>query len=134
MTSFDPKKITYGKDDPINYSSIESKRSKVVANIERWLQYLGGKLQGDTAGKKVVAPAWLSRAEGDKRHFRLKYAQRNIAIGPKGEDRLTVNSSVNVIEVFGFLREQVLNGKYDQSIEAITNSIKQGYSTKADPS
>ena len=77
---------------------------------------------------KRVIPTWLSRQEGDKRHFRLKFAQRSLALTPKGEDRLTVDLDVDQVEVFEYLKSQVLSGAYDKSIEVISAEIRKGYS------
>lgn len=129
MTSFDPKSITYSKDTPLVPSSIEAKRAKVIANIDRWLAFQAGELPV-VEGKKEQSPIWLSRLEGDKRHFRLKYAQRNIVIGPKGEDRLTVAADVEEITVFSHLKSQVNNGEFDKSILDISDTVKASYKKK----
>ncbi len=129
MTSFDPKSVTYSKDTPLAPSSIEAKRAKVITNIDRWLAFQAGELPV-IEGKKPQSPIWLSRLEGDKRHYRLKYAQRNLIIGPKGEDRLTVAADVGEIEVFNHLKEQVNKGEFDKSIIAISETVKASYSKK----
>lgn len=123
MTTFNPKSVTYSKDAPLNSATIEAKRAKVVANIDRWLQHLNGEQSAPTEGKKKQSPIWLSRLDGDRHHYRLKYAQRNIAIGPKGEDRLTVDASVDEKEVFDYLKQQVADGGYDKSIKAISDAV-----------
>jgi len=129
MTSFDPKSVTYSKDTPLVPSSIEAKRAKVIANIDRWLAFKAGELPV-VEGKKKQPPIWLSRLEGDKRHYRLKYAQRNLVIGAKGEVRLTVGADVNEVEVFTQLKEQVNKGEFDKSIIAISEAVKASYKKK----
>ena len=129
MTSFDPKSVTYSKDTPLEPSSIEAKRAKVIATIDRWLQFKAGELPV-VEGKKPQSPIWLSRLEGDKRHYRLKYAQRDLVIGDKGEDRLTVAVDVNEVEVFNHFKKQVNKGEFDKSILAISEAVKASYKKK----
>lgn len=129
MTSFDPKSVTYSKDTPLEPASIEAKRAKVIFNIDRWLSFQAGEYTV-VEGKKPQSPIWLSRLEGDKRHYRLKYAQRNLVIGAKGEDRLTVAADVNEVEVFNHLKERVNKGEFDKSIIAISEAVKVSYKKK----
>jgi len=129
MTSFDLKSVTYSKDIPLAPSSIEAKRAKVIFNIDHWLSFKAGELP-EIEGKKPQSPIWLSRLEGDKCHYRLKYAQRNLVIGAKGEDRLTVAADVNEDEVFAHLKEQVNKGEFDKSILAISEAVKACYKKK----
>lgn len=128
MNKFDPKKMKFGKDTVIRMDTIEAKRNKVVRSIDKWQEYLANESTYKDENSKRVIPTWLSRQEGEKRHYRLKFAQRSLALGPKGEDRITVDADVDQIEVFSHLREQVLSGSYDKSIEAISEVIRKGYS------
>ncbi len=128
MNKFDPKKIKFGKDSIIRMDTIEAKRTKVVRSITKWLEYLATENTYKNDDPKRVIPTWLSRQEGDKRHFRLKFAQRSLALTPKGEDRLTVDLDVDQAEVFEYLKQQVLSGAYDKSIEVISAEIRKGYS------
>ena len=128
MNKFDPKKIKFAKDTLIRMDTIEAKRTKVIRSIDKWQEYLAHESTYKDENSKRVIPTWLSRQEGDKRHYRLKFAQRSLALGPKGEDRITVDADVNPAEVFSHLREQVLAGSYDKSIESISEEIRKGYS------
>lgn len=128
MIKFDPKKIKFAKDTLIRMDTIEAKRTKVIRSIDKWQEYLANESTYKDENSKRVIPTWLSRQEGDRRHYRLKFAQRSLALGPKGEDRITVDADVNPAEVFSHLREQVLAGSYDKSIESISEEIRKGYS------
>lgn len=124
--TFSIKEAVFTKDAPIDYSSIEHKRVRIAQNIDKWLEYMKNGKPKDS-DEKFVAPMWLSKQEGDKVHYRLKFAQRNIAIGPKGEDRMTVDESVPQHEVFEFLKQRIIAGAYDASIKRISEEIKKSY-------
>lgn len=127
--SFDIKSVKFGSDDAIQTGTIEEKRGKVIKNIEAWIEFMQ-KGKPDNPEKKVVAPVWLSRTEGGQRHFRLKFAQRNLQIGPKGEERMTTDLSVDPFEVFDYLKERVISGAYDKSIQKISGEIRTAYQGK----
>ena len=127
--SFILKSAVFSKDSPIDYASVEHKRMKVAANIDRWLEYMKNGKPIDN-NKKFVAPMWLSKQEGSNIHYRLKFGQRNLAIGPKGEDRMTVGADVSQAEVFEFLKQQLISGAYDESIKKISEQIKKSYKKK----
>lgn len=128
MSSFNIKEASFGKDEVIRGDTIESKRTRIVQSIDRWLDFLENGKKQKPDGSKMVAPIWLSKQQGDKIHYRLKFGQRNLAIGPKGEERMTVPASTPVSEVFSYLKDQVLAGTYDKSILAITKLIRESYS------
>lgn len=127
--SFDIKSAKFGSDDAIQTGTIEEKRSKVIKNIETWIEFMQ-KGKPEHSEKKIVAPVWLSRTEGGQRHFRLKFAQRNLQIGPKGEERMTTDLSVDPFEVFDYLKERVIAGAYDKSIQKISSEIRAAYQGK----
>lgn len=125
--TFNIKEVSFGKDEIIRGDTIEAKRTRVAQSIDKWLVYLKEGKRPKADGQKSVAPMWLSKQQGDKRHYRLKFGQRNVAIGPKGEERMTVSASMPEQEVFDYLKDQLLSGSYDKSLLSISKAIRDSY-------